>query len=137
MTSHTQLSDHLFLDQFASAQLDPTLFDHEAHLRLAWLHIDRSDVDTAIHNISQQLIAYTRHLGAADKYNQTVTEAAIRAVYHFMLKSTSENFGEFMKEFPRLKTHFRELLGQHYGFNVFTSEEGKSSFIAPDLLPFD
>ena len=137
MQTHFDLNDPQFELAFKNASLDPQLFDHEAHLRLAWIHINNYGVNTAIENVCSQLINYTKNLGAEDKYNETVTVAAVRAVYHFMMKSKSNNFKDFIAEFPRLKNNFKELLGQHYGFDVFSNEEAKSSFLAPDLLTFD
>jgi len=137
MSSHFQLTDSQFEQDFQNASLDPKLFDHEAHLRLAWIHINAYGIDTAIDTIARQLKNYTKSLGAEDKYNETVTIAAIRAVYHFMLKSESDNFMDFIMEFPRLKLNFKELLSQHYGFDVFSNEEARITFIAPDLLPFE
>ena len=104
MESHYNLNDEQFLKQFESAALQPDLFNHEAHLRLAWLHIDRFGLERAIDNVTSQLKNYTKTLGAEDKYNETVTVAALKAVYHFMLKSESKNFRDFIHEFPRLKT---------------------------------
>ena len=101
------------------------------------MHLNQYEIDAAIYNITSQLKNYTRSLGAEDKYNETITVAAVKAVYHFMLKSKTKSFSQFIKEFPRLKTNFKDLLAQHYGFDVFNSEEAKSSFITPDLLPFD
>ena len=137
METHYRLNDEQFLKQFESASLQPQLFNHEAHLRLAWLHIDCFGAECAIDNVTSQLRNYTKTLGAEDKYNETVTVAAVKAVYHFMLRSESKNFQGFIQEFPRLKTNFKDLLGAHYGFDVFSNEEAKSGFIAPDLLPFD
>lgn len=137
MKTHYDLSDTQLEQAFEEATLAPQLFSHEAHLRLAWIYIKNYGIDTAITNINTQIKNYTRVLNIEDKYNETVTVAAVKAVYHFMQKATSENFKNFMTEFPRLKTGFKDLLSQHYGFDVFTAEEAKSSFIQPDLLPFD
>jgi len=137
MKAHSDLSDPQFEEAFKRAILAPQLFTHEAHLRLAWLHIKNYGIDSAITSVTSQIENYTRVLSAEGKYNETVTIAAIKIVYHFMLKATSENFKNFILEFPRLKTNFKDILSQHYGFDVFTFEEAKSSFIQPDLLPFD
>jgi hypothetical protein len=137
METHFDLTNQQFEIAFKSAHLNPNLFTHEAHLRLAWIHIKAYGIDTAIENITSQLTQYTKHLGAEVKYNETVTIAAVKAVYHFILKSESVNFKDFILEFPRLKFNFKDLLGQHYGFDIFSSEEAKSSFLVPDLLPFD
>lgn len=136
MKTHYDLSDAQFEEALKRAILAPQLFSHEAHLRLAWLHIKNYGVEKAILNITAQIKNYTQVLGADDKYNDTVTVAAIKIVYHFMQKSVSDNFKDFMLEFPRLKSNFKDILSQHYGFDIFTVAEAKSSYVEPDLLPF-
>ena len=137
MEAHYQLSDQEFVYQFENIILDPKLFSHEAHLRIAWIYIKNNNIDYAIAQLREQLIKFVTHLGAREKYNETVTVAAVKAVYHFYLKSNSENFKSFIEEFPRLKTNFKDLLVQHYNIDVFNSEMAKSSFLEPDKLPFN
>ncbi|OUR90952.1 hypothetical protein A9Q87_12530 [Flavobacteriales bacterium 34_180_T64] len=137
METHYNLNDIDFTQQFKQATLKPDLFTHEAHLRLAWVYIITYGIDIAIAHVCDQLINYVSHLDARDKYNKTVTVAAVKSVYHFMLKSSSDNFKDFIEEFPQLKTNFKGLLVQHYDIDVFKSEVAKSTFIEPNLLPFD
>ncbi len=137
MQNHYQLSDNDFEAQFANANLDPAIFSHEAHLRLAWIHLNRYGLRQAEENICAQLVNFVNTIGAADKFNKTLTIAAIKAVHHFMQKSTSDNFADFIEEFPRLKYNFKELLGYHYGFDIFQSERARKEYLEPDLLPFD
>ena len=103
MTSHLQLSDAEFEEQFRRATLDPIVFNHEAHLRLAWIHIRKYGLDTAIDNICTQLTAYVGKLGASEKFNKTLTVAAIKAVHHFINRSDREDFLHFIQQDPRLK----------------------------------
>lgn len=131
------INDKEFERQFEDCTLNPEIFSHEAHLRLAWIHIKNYGIERAIDNICKQLIAYVDALGARDKYNKTLTVAAIRAVYHFMLKSKSDNFQDFIEEFPRLKFGFKDLLGFHYAVDIFKNEKAKHEYLEPDLLPFD
>ena len=137
MISHHSLTDQQFEIQFDNCELAPELFSHEAHIRLAWIHINRYGIDQAITNILSQLRTYTRHVGAADKFNVTITVAACRAVYHFMLKSTTTTFTSFIKENERLLTQFKQLMEAHYSTNIFTSEVAKEAYLEPELLPFD
>jgi len=137
MNSHYKLNDLEFVNQFQKATLDPKLFSHEAHLRLAWIYINNDGIDKAITEINSQLVKYVAALNASDKYNKTVTVAAIKAVYHFWLKSKSKTFKGFIEEFPRLKNNFKELLTSHYDIDIFNSEIAKSTFLKPNLLPFD
>ena len=134
---HWKLSDRAFEKSFADSSLDPELFDHEAHIRLAWIHIHQHGLDQAIENIKRQLKQYVKVLGAEDKYNETLTVAAARAVYHFMLKSKSTTFKNFIAEFPRLKYNFKELIDAHYGVDIYRSAEAKKKYLEPGLLPFD
>ena len=126
-----------FEKQFSDLTLDPKLFSHEAHLRLAWIHIRNYGVVQAIDNICDQIRAFATKHGDRDKFNITVTVAAIRAVYHFILKSKSNDFKGFIKEYPRLKSDFRKLLDSHYSIDIFKSEVAKKEFVDPDLEPFD
>jgi len=136
MQNHLELVDNEFEAQFSNCSLDASLFNHEAHIRLAWIHITKYGVDQAISNVDAQLIKYVTSLGARDKYNKTVTIAAVKAVYHFIQKSESNSFKDFIKEFPRLKTNFKDLLSQHYSIDIFNLKNAKSSFLEPNLLPF-
>lgn len=137
MELHFELNDKEFERQFEHCTLNPEIFSHEAHLRLAWIHIKNYGIDTAIDNICHQLVAYVDAVGARDKYNKTLTIAAIRAVYHFMLKSQSDDFESFITESPRLKFNFRELLGFHYAIDIYENARAKQEYLEPDLLPFD
>ena len=131
------MTDLEFEQHFASGELPPALFTHEAHLRLAWIHVTQYGVEEAIENVTEQIKRYTQKLNATDKYNHTLTVAAVKAVYHFVLKSKSDNFQDFLQEFPRLKFKFKDLMACHYGFDIYTSPKAKQAFLEPDLLPFD
>ena len=137
MENHNQLTDAEFEKQFESCTLNAEWFTHEAHLRLAWIHIRQYGPEQAIENVCSQLIRYTESLGARDKFNKTVTVAALRAVDHFMKRSTANTFNELILEFPRLKTEFKKLMSAHYGIDIFKSAQAKEEYLEPDLLPFN
>lgn len=136
MEAHVNLSDDQFEQQFKLCQLDPALFSHEAHLRLAWIHVKKYGVEQAVENICDQLVCFVDSLGARDKYNKTLTIAAIRAVHHFINKSDTDNFQDFIRQFPRLTYHFKELIACHYQLDIYTSDLAKAVYVEPDLLPF-
>ena len=137
MQSHFNLNDQQFETAFEKCTLDPVLFSHEAHLRLAWIHIDKYGEEHAIRNICRQLKNYVRFVGAEDKFNLTVTIAAIKAVNHFMKRWSGESFKDFISRWPRLKTNFKDLMSAHYTENIFVLPDAKLVFLEPDLLPFE
>jgi len=136
MEAHFNLNDELFEQQFATCTLDPAIFSHEAHLRLAWVHIKKYGVEKAVENICTQLVNFTIHLGAADKYNTTLTIAAVRAVNHFINRSAANNFYDFIQEFPRLKFNFKDLMASHYKTDIFKSPIAKRSYLEPESMAF-
>lgn len=137
MEPHFHISDFDFEEQFEMGKLNPEVFTHEAHLRLAWIHLKKYGQENAISNIRSQLADFVGLLGVADKYNETLTVAAIKAIDHFMRQSNAATFKEFISTYPQLKDNFKELMQQHYQVDIFNSPEAKRSFIEPDLLPFD
>lgn len=137
MTSHIELPDSDFLRSLQSGTLPPALFNHEAHLRLAWICLEEKTADEGVEEVRRILKAYIRHLGAEAKYHETLTVAAVRAVHHFRLKSSSSDFPSFIQANPRLKSHFREILTQHYSEDHLFSASARSNYLEPDLLPFD
>jgi hypothetical protein len=137
MEKHYALTDSEFEQQFETAMLHPDIFTHEAHLRLAWVHLQLYGLEKALGNITSQLRNYTRAVGAADKYNETVTIAAIHAVHHFRIRSHHDEFENFIRENSQLKTNFKDLINTHYKTDIFKSTEAKKSFLEPELLPFD
>jgi len=137
MSVHFDLTDNELESQLANCLLDPIIFNHETHLRLAWIHIKKCGLEQAELNIHQQLQKFVEHLGATDKYHKTITIAAIRVVNHFMAKSKAFDFKTFIKEFPQLNTDFKSLIESHYSFDIFSSKQARLEFLEPDLVDFN
>jgi len=133
---HLQFTDEEYERQFKTFQLKPGMFSHEAHLRLAYIHIQRYGVAQAELNMCEQIKGYAESLGFFDKFNKTITIASVKTMDHFMSKSTTDNFHDFIQAFPQLLTDFKGIIRQHYGFNVFADKRAKQEYVAPDLLPF-
>ena len=119
--THFDISDSEFERQVANGTLNPSLFNHESRLRLAWLHIHHYGIEKAIENLSTQLLFFASTLGINYKYSKTMTRAALHTVYHFKRQSRSKNFADFILEFPELKFNFKELTGVHYANDTFNS----------------
>ena len=137
MKSHFDLTNHEFVNQFKSGNLEPVLFTHEAHLRIAWIYINQWGVEKATKMVCDQVRTFVIIADAEDKYNHTLTIAAVKIIHHFIQRSDSKTFSDFLVEFPRLNTNFKELVQAHYSAGTCFSEKAKREFVAPDLLGFD
>ena len=133
---HWTLTDQEFESQFENYTLKPGMFSHEAHIRLAYIHISKYGLAKAESNIVGQIKGFAESLGGSDKFNLTVTIAAVKTVHHFMEKSSAKNFKDFVKEFPQLVTDFKDLLWRHYGYNIFSDKTAKNEYLEPALIPF-
>lgn len=130
------MNDLVFLNAFESGNFPPSLFDHEAHLRLAWVNLKCYGEQQAIEKVCQGIRAFDKLHGDGSKFHKTLTVASVKVVHHFIQKSGSAHFSDFIREFPRLKTAFKELLDQHYGFDLLADPKAKKEYVAPNLLPF-
>src|SRR4051812_33613333 len=99
MNSHLQLSDPEFKNQFEKCTLDPELFVHEAHLRLAWIHVRKYGLEQAEKNLCKQIAKFDRTFGDGTKFNLTVTVASVKVIGHFKQKTLADTFSEFLAEF--------------------------------------
>jgi hypothetical protein len=137
MEDHRHLTDTEFMRLFAHAELEAGLFTHEAHLRLAWLKIRDHGIEEAVDIIRDQLKNFVAAVGAQNKYHETLTVAAVRAVHHFMRRADHKSFDEFIRDTPELKTRFKELIASHYSIDIFDSEQARKTLIEPDVTHFD
>ncbi len=134
---HCNFTDDQLLLALEQATLNPKVFTHEAHLRWGWLLIERNGREQAVIRACRILKKYTNALGVPEKYNETVTVAAINAIDHFRSKTGTTNFRDFIKENTRLVTSFKELMAAHYNDDIFNSAEARQKYQNPDILPFN
>lgn len=136
MQLHHILTDRQFEVQFENCILNPKFFTHEAHLRLAWIHITQYGEQQAIVNMSRQIPRFDKTFGTGRKYNATVTVASVKAVSHFIKKSQAATFQDFVMKFPQLRTNFKALLQHHYSLDIFNDEHAREDYLEPDLIAF-
>ena len=118
--SHLSLSDETLEAQFAEGVLPPALFSHEAHLRMAWIHLRKYGLETAGQHLCVQIRAFAEKQGEGDEFDQSLTLAAVRVVNRFQQQSETNHFPDFLQQFPQLSTHFRELLQDEQNADGFS-----------------
>lgn len=118
MEPHNRLTNLQFELQLQHGILHQSVFTHEAHLRLAYIHIAKYGLLKAIEHICDQISKYLTTIGQPEKYDQVATIVAVKTVHLFMQKSLSDNFYDFIGEFPELKHNFKELTGFYHVINT-------------------
>lgn len=135
MESH-ELSkdDRDFRSAFESCAVAPSRFNHEAHVRLAYIYLVESDVECAVQSMRESLLNFIEHSGIPrSKFHETITRAWVLAVRHFMNKSSSTSFQDFIAKSQVLLDS--KIMLTHYSASVLFSSEARASFVEPDLEP--
>jgi hypothetical protein len=135
MTHKLSESDLAFREKFESFAVDPSKFDHRAHLRLAYIYLASSDTEAAYQLMRRSLQAFLDHLGVgASKYHDTMTRAWILAVRHFMEATPDCDSAEaFIDANPIMLD--TKIIQTHYSAGLLFSDGARAGFVEPDLDP--
>lgn len=136
MEKHYRFSDEVYEQKFRDCKFPPLYFSHEAHLRLAYIHLKKYGLEQSIENMCTQIYDFAIKYGATMKFNATVTYASLQIMYEYMQKGKSNSFLEMMEEFPHLLQDFKGEIQQYYSWDVFRSPEAKTKIHQPDKKPF-
>jgi len=69
----TPATPDLTLEQFERGDVDPALFDHEAHIYMGWLYVSRFGRKEGITRFDAALQRLVTRIGAESKYNAMIT----------------------------------------------------------------
>jgi hypothetical protein len=126
--------DRDFRLAFEACTVTPPQFNHEAHVRLAYVYLVDCDVESAVERMREALLNFLEHNDIPrSKFHETITRAWVLAVHHFMSKSTSTSFTDFIAKNPELLDS--KIMLTHYSARVLFSSDARSSFVEPDLDP--
>jgi len=118
MNTLMNLEENDLLKQVENYTLNPSLFNHENQLRLSWILINKYGLEVAtLKNCKLKEQFFINALNS-EKFNLPLTKAYTEILYYFMQKSSTKDFYKLLREFPRLKYNFKELVKTHYGHDI-------------------
>ena len=125
------------MEDVESCRFPVEQFDHRAHLRLAYVYLVKSkQVDESIAHMRDALTGLLRHAGVdpSVKYHETLTQAWIRAVNHFMnITQEAKSADQFIDKNPLMLDS--KIMLSHYSAETLFSDEARHSFVKPNLEP--
>lgn len=128
--------DKTFKRQVETCEFPVPEFDHRSHVRLAYVYLTDNSVGESARLMRDTIIGLLKHVGIepSHKYHETLTEAWIRAVHHFMKNTdVSASADDFIEKNKALLDS--NIMMTHYSAEVLFSEQARRSFVAPDLDP--
>ena len=128
----TSQPDREFRAAFECGAIAPAHFTHEAHLRLAYVYLVENDLAAAQQKMRSALLSFLATHGIpAEKFHETLTRAWVLAVRHFMGRSPSRCFAEFVAGSQPLLDS--KVMLTHYSTSLLFSPAARASYVAPDL----
>jgi hypothetical protein len=129
-------ADLEFRHRVESCKFPVSEFDHRAHIRLAYVYLAENSVETSVQLMREALFKLLKHAGVdpSQKYHETLTEAWVLAVRHFMNNmDSSESADEFIAQNSVMLDS--KIMLTHYSAEVLFSERARQSFVEPNLDP--
>lgn len=138
MISPNELTDNELLEQIVNCSLNPTFLTHEVLLRLSYILINKNGIDEAINKNIKIKENYFLNVLNSDKFNYTLTRAYTEILYYFMEKyPKATSFEKILRDFPRLRYNFKNLVKTHYGYNILKEHREKTpDYNGPILFTF-
>ncbi|WP_211827190.1 hypothetical protein [Kistimonas asteriae] len=125
--------DSNFKTQFETCVFPVSDFDHKSHLRLAYIYLVENTIEMAASMMREALNRFIRHNGVpSSKYHETLTQAWLLAVHHFMHNTErTDSSLSFIEQNPEVLD--TDIMLTHYTPDVLFSEEARQTFVHPNI----
>ena len=121
----------LTIDDLEQSRIEGGMFDHEAHVYVAWLYLDRYPLTEAIDKFTSALKRLTLKLGVPGKYHDTIT-------WFFMLiiaeRRDSDDWSIFKENNADLFSRDNNVLNRYYSKATLATDAARRTFVLPDRL---
>jgi len=126
------LSDGEFLRRFDAGMLEPAGFDHEAHIRAAWLCLREEPFRDAVARLRRGLKRLAISAGQPQRYHETITVAYARLIHRQMrFLGRDASWESFRDRSPDLMAPDLGALRVLYDREVLDSPEARKAFVPP------
>jgi len=121
--------------EFEAGTLDPEVFDHEAHVYIAWKLLEEDSFPGASWRFTTALKRLTRALGLEDKYHETISGFYLSLIAERRAQQQHSDWVHFADANPDLVSEAKRLLECYYSSERLWSRLAKQQFLLPDRLP--
>jgi hypothetical protein len=121
------------LESFEAGSIDPDAFDHEAHIYVAWLYLERYPVTEAIDRFTAALRRLTAKLGVPGKYHETITWFFLLLIAERRAAETSGGWFAFRRENDDI-CQGAATLRRYYSSELLASRRARENFLLPNRL---
>jgi hypothetical protein len=122
------------IETFEDGSIDPELFDHEAHVYVAWSYLQDLELQDAIARFCTALRRLTIKLGLESKYHETITWFFMIVIAERRSQNESEDWPSFKRRNPDLFATEPSIIRRYYSNELLGGTAARSQFVLPDRL---
>jgi hypothetical protein len=128
------MKDQAFARAFEAGDVTPAQFDHQAHLRVAWVYLHESATPgEALVLVRDAIRRFAAAAGASQKYHETITVLWMRLLEAARARGASGELADVLAAHPELAD--KDLPLKYYSRERLFSDEAREAWIEPDRLP--
>jgi N-formylglutamate deformylase len=131
------MDDAALWEAFHAGTLTHAQWNHEGHLRMACMHIERFELDEAHLRLRAGIIRLNQRHGLVETgmrgYFETMTRVWLVLVAAAQRESRAQGSQQILERCPELLN--RELPLRYYSKGLLTSVRARAVFLEPDLAP--
>jgi len=123
------------IESLEDGTLDVDAFDHEAHIYVAWLYLQRYQLQEAAACFTAALQRLTRKLGIPGKDHETVSWFFMLLIEERRRGQTSDDWFSFHRDHADVFARGKDdILNRYYSRELLGSDRARQSFMLPDKL---
>ena len=124
----------LSIATFEAATIDADAFNHESHVFVAWLYLERWPLQEAIKRYCDGLRHLTKKLGADTKYHETITWFFMIQINQRRATSQQPTWFTFRRDNLDLINDAGKTLDRYYSKKLLMSDLARQTFLLPDKI---
>lgn len=117
-------------ERLEARSIEPAGFGHREHLQAAYELLEREPFLDAAVRYTRAIDGFARSVGAADKFNLTVTLAFLSLIAERMAALRLPGFDAFLESNPDL---LADALGSYYSRERLYGTVARNTFLLPDV----
>jgi hypothetical protein len=123
------------VEALENGTIDVDAFDHEAHIYVAWLYLQRYPVVEASTRFIAALKRLTQQLGIPGKYHETISWFFMLLIDERRDEKNSNDWFLFRHDHADLFAGGKDnILNRYYSSDLLGSDRARQSFMLPDKL---
>ncbi len=123
------------IEKFEKGTIDPELFNHEAHVFVAWSYLQQCELKESIQRFCAALRHLTIKLGIESKYHETMSWFFMTLIAERQSEPGSNDWQTFKRRNSDLLATGPSIIRDYYSDERLGSAIARTQFVMPDRLP--